>query len=330
LPRRHPSRLSARVLDATAAVLSIAFFAALVIPSAYSFQGFQPWFAGLERFLKLAQEGQPAFFLGEHSYQGWRSYYLVAFLIKTPLGSLILMTVSLLLYRIGRSLERREMIFLFIPVLIVLLATMQAKVNIGLRHILPIYPFLFVLASRLATVQPRRGWPTHVLIVLPLVLTIVSSLKVAPHQLAYFNEIIGGPDQGYRYLVDSNLDWGQDLKGVKEYMDRERLPIIYFSYFGSAPASYYGIRYQYVPWTWPLEWPPLVNKVPTASTRKIFAISVNHLQDVVLPHNPLFQWLRQRTPVAKIGYSIFLYDLSDDREGLARLDETYVKAGLVP
>ncbi|HTF65192.1 MAG TPA: hypothetical protein VK638_21165, partial [Edaphobacter sp.] len=260
----------------------------------------------------------------------WRSYYLIAFLIKTPLGSLILMTVSLLLYRIGRSLERREMIFLFIPVLVVLLVTMQAKVNIGLRHILPIYPFLFVLASRLATVQPRRGWPTHVLIVLPLVLTIVSSLKVAPHQLAYFNEMIGGPDQGYRYLVDSNLDWGQDLKGVKEYMDRERLPIIYFSYFGSAPASYYGIRYQYVPWTWPVEWPPLADKVPTASTRKIFAISANHLQDVVLPHNPLFQWLRQRTPVAKIGYSIFLYDLSDDREGLARLDETYVKAGLVP
>ena len=153
LPRRHPIRLSARVIDATAVFVSIAFFAALVIPSAYSFQGFQPWFAGLKRFLQLAHEGQPAFFLGEYSYQGWRSYYLVAFLIKTPLGSLILMAVSILLCRIGRSLERREMIFLFIPVLVILLATLQAKVNIGLRHILPIYPFLFVLASRVATVR---------------------------------------------------------------------------------------------------------------------------------------------------------------------------------
>jgi hypothetical protein len=330
LPRRQPIRLSTKVKDATAALLSIAFFAALVIPSAYFFQGFQPWLTGLERFLTLAQDGQPAFFLGEYSYQGWWSYYLVAFLIKTPLGSLMLVALSLLLYRAGTRLKTRDAVFLLLPVIIILLATTQAKVNIGLRHILPIYPFLFLLASRLATVQSRRGWPAPVLIGVSLIFTIVSSLRVAPHQLAYFNEIIGGPDQGYRYLADSNLDWGQDLKGVKAYMERERLPIIYFSYFGSAPVSYYGIRYQYVPGTWPLELPPPADKVPAASPRKILAISANNLQDVFTPYNPLFQWLRQRTPVAKIGYSIFLYDLSGDREGLARLEETYVKAGIRP
>jgi len=330
LPRRHPSRLGARVLDATAAVLSIAFFAALVIPSAYSFQGFQPWFAGLERFLQLAQEGQPAFFLGEHSYQGWRSYYLIAFLIKTPLGSLILVAVSLLFCRTGRSLERGEMIFLFIPVLVILLATLQAKVNIGLRHILPIYPFLFVLASRLATIQSRRGWPMHVLIGVPLILTIVSSLKVAPHQLAYFNEMIGGPDQGYRYLVDSNLDWGQDLKGVKAYMDKEKLPIIYLSYFGTAPPSYYGINYQYVPGTWPLEWPLPAESIRATEPRKILAISVYNLQDVATAHDPLFRWLLVRKPVAKIGYSIFVYDLTNDPDGLMQLEKTYAKAGIEP
>ena len=64
-------------------------------------------------------------------------------------------------------------------------------------------------------------------------------------------------------MADSNLDWGQDLKGVKNYMDKEKLPIIYFSYFGSAP-SYYGIRYQVVAGTWPLEWPPPADKVPAS------------------------------------------------------------------
>ena len=328
LPRRHPIRLSARVLDASAAILSIAFFAALVIPSAYSFQGFQPWLAGLERFLKLAQEGQPAFFLGEHSYQGWRSYYLIAFLIKTPLGSLILVAVSLLFCRTGRSLERNEVVFLCIPVLVILLATLQAKVNIGLRHILPIYPFLFVLASRLVTIRSRRGWPMHVLIGVPLLLTIVSSLKVAPHQLAYFNEMIGGPDQGYRYLADSNLDWGQDLKGVKAYMDKEKLSIIYLSYFGTAPPSYYGIRYQYVPGTWPLEWPLPAERIRATEPLKILAISVYNLQDVATAHNPLFRWLLVRKPVAKIGYSIFVYDLTNDPEGLMQLEKTYDKAGI--
>ncbi len=329
LPLRQPIRLSARVSDATTALLSIAFFATLIVSAAYFFQGFQPWFAGLQRFLSLAQDGQPAFFLGEYSYQGWWSYYLVAFLIKTPLGSLLLMALSLLLYQAGSQLKSRDLVFLLLPVIIILLATTQAKVNIGLRHILAVYPFLFILASRLATVQSQRGWPAQLLIGVAVILTIVSSLRVAPHQLAYFNETIGGPDQGYRYLADSNLDWGQDLKGVKNYMDKEKLPIIYLSYSGSAPPSYYGIRYQYVPGTWPLEWPPPADKVP-ASERKILAISANNLQDVFTPYNPLFQWLRRRRPVAKIGYSIFLYDLSDDREGLASLEETYVKAGLVP
>lgn len=81
-----------------------------------------------------------------------------------------------------------------------------------------------VLASRLATVQFRRRWLTQFVVGALLVFTAISSLRIAPHQLAYFNEIVGGPDQGYRYLSDSNLDWGQDLKGVKAYMEKENLP----------------------------------------------------------------------------------------------------------
>jgi hypothetical protein len=158
--------------------------------------------------------------------------------------------------------------------------------------------------------------------------TTISSLRIAPHQLAYFNEIIGGPSQGYKYLADSNLDWGQDLKNLKAYMDLEKLPIVYLSYFGSAPPAYCGIRYQYVPGTWPLEWPPPSDRVPAAMRRKILAISVYNLQDVANSNKPLFRWLWNRQPAAKNGYSIFIYDLTADRDGLARLKETYVKAGL--
>jgi hypothetical protein len=328
LPRRFRVRLSVSLIDATAVFLCIASFAALVIPAAYLFRGFQPWFAGLERFLTLAQEGQPAFFLGEYSYQGWWSYYLVAFLLKTPLGTLLLIVFSLLFYRSGIALKGRQAVFLVLPVVIILLVTTQAKVNIGLRHILPIYPFLFVLASRLATIELRRRWLAPALIGVALSFTMISSLRIAPHQLAYFSEIIGGPGEGYRYLADSNLDWGQDLKGVKAYMDKEKLPIIYLSYFGSAPPSYYGIRYQYVPGTWPMEWPPPGDMVPPIAPRKILAVSVNNLQDVFTSYGPLFRWLWARQPVAKIGYSIFIYDLTDDREGLAKLEETYVKSGM--
>ncbi len=315
------------LMQSVAVLFFIAFFALLTIPSAYFFQGFSPWLHGLEKFLTHAQDGHPAFFLGEYSSQGWWNYFLVAFLIKTPIGSLLLIAASLVFCRAGNPLRRREVILLLLPVMVVFLATTQAKVNIGLRHILPVYPFLFVIASRLATIHFRGRWLMPILVGIPLVSTAISSLRIAPHQLAYFNEFVGGPDQGYRYLSDSNIDWGQDLRGVKTYMEKENLPIIYLSYFGTAPPSYYGIRYQYVPGGWPWESPP-ADKVPAGASRKILAISVSNLQDIWTPHDPLFRWLWMRQPVAKIGYSIFVYDLTHDREGLAKLEETYAKAGV--
>ena len=326
--KENRRQLGERLPQAVAAFLVILLFASVVIPPAYLFQGFEPWLTGLRKFVTLAREGQPAFFLGQISYEGSWSYYLVAFLIKTPVGSLLLIAASLVLYRAGRPLRRGEVIFLLLPVVIVFLSMTQAKVNIGLRHILPVYPFLFVLASRLATVHLPRRWMRQLLIAAPIVFTAVSALRIAPHQLAYFNELVGGREQGYRYLSDSNLDWGQDLKGLKAYMEKENLPIIYLSYFGTAPPSYYGIRYQYVPGTWPLEWPPPVDEVPATAARKILAISVYNLQDVSNAYAPLFRWLWRREPVAKIGYSIFIYDLTDDLEGLARLKDTYALAGI--
>jgi hypothetical protein len=315
------------LMQSVAVLFLIAFFALLTIPSAYFFQGFSPWLHGLEKFLTHAQDGHPAFFLWKYSDQGWWNYFLVAFLIKTPIGSLLLIAASLVFYRAGNPLRRREVILLLLPVMVVFLATTQAKVNIGLRHILLVYPFLFVIASRLATIHFRGRWLMPILVGIPLVSTAISSLRIAPHQLAYFNEFVGGPEQGYRYLSDSNIDWGQDLRGVKAYMEKENLPIIYLSYFGTAPPSYYGIRYQYVPGGWPWE-PPPADKVPVGASRKILAISVSNLQDIWMPHDPLFRWLWMRQPVEKIGYSIFVYDLTHDREGLIKLEETYVKAGI--
>jgi hypothetical protein len=317
-----------KILEVTTPLFVVVLFVVAIVSLAYFFQGLTPWLFGLQRFMALAREGQPAFFWGEYSYVGWWNYFLVAFFIKTPLGSLILIGASLLFYRAGNSLGRREAIFILLPVIVIFVLTSQSKVNIGLRHILLVYPFLFVLASRLATVRFRRQWLAPLLLGMPLLMTAVSAIRTAPHQLAYFNELVGGPDQGYRYLSDSNIDWGQDLKGVKAYMEKENLAIIYLSYFGTAPPPYYGIRYQYVPGNWPLEWPPPRDRVPDTASRKILAISVTNLQDVGYPYDPLFRWLWLRRPIAKIGSSIFVYDLSNDREGLTKLEETYVKAGV--
>ena len=219
--------------------------------------------------------------------------------------------------------------FLVLPVILIFLAmTTQAKTNIGLRHILP--SVSVSVRSRLASGDDplRPHLVGTVLIGVPVVLIGYIFRSGLRHtSLLISMRFVGGPEQGYRYLSDSNLDWGQDLKGLKTYMEREKLPIIYLSYFGTAPPDYYGIRYQYVAGKGNLEWPPPSDKVPADAARKILAISVYNLQDVSRPNDPLFRWLWVRQPVAKIGYSIFIYDLTNDPEGLMKLEEIYVKPG---
>jgi 4-amino-4-deoxy-L-arabinose transferase-like glycosyltransferase len=325
---KKPVALAGKIIEAAALLLFIFVVGFLTIPLAYGVEGFMPWISGLRHLLSLTQGGRPSFFFGEYSYQGWWNYFIGSFLIKTPIGSLVLIVASLILFRAGTPLTFREAIFLLLPPLFVFGATTQSEISIGLRHILPVYPFFFVLAARTASLEFARRWLRLLYVGAPVLFTAVSVLRIAPHQLAYFNEFVGGPDQGYRYLSDSNIDWGQDLKGLKTYIDKQNLPMIYLSYFGTAPPSYYGIRYQYVPGAWPLEWPPPADTVPTTASRKILAISVYNLQDVSRPYDPLFRWLWMRQPVAKIGFSIFIYDLTDDREGLMKLEESYVKAGI--
>ncbi|MGH7265934.1 MAG: hypothetical protein ACREMB_13970, partial [Candidatus Rokuibacteriota bacterium] len=322
------SPLRARLRHAATGLALVCLAAMSVIPAAYFFQGFAPWWTGLRRFLALAAAGQASFFLGQYSYEGWWSYFPVAFLVKTPIGTLGLIAASLVLTRAGAPLRRREALVLFTPVAVVLAVAMHARTHIGLRHILAVYPFLFVLASRLVTVRLRPAWLTAALVTLALAGTALSTLRVAPHQLAYFNELVGGPEAGHRYLSDSNLDWGQDLEAVKTFMDEAGLPIIYLSYFGTAPPAYYGIRYQYVPGSWPLEWPLPPDLVPADLGRKILVISLFNLQEVQTHQAQLFAWLRDRKPVARIGYSIRVYDLTGDLDALLELSEVYRKTGL--
>jgi hypothetical protein len=318
--------LPARVEEAVAPFLRVLCLGLLVIPVCYEFQGFSDWCYGLRTQMNQQTTGKEAFFLGEYSEGGWWNYFLVAFLLKTPVGSLTLILLSLLLYRAGSPLRRREVVFLLAPVVFYMLALTKLRLNIGLRYALPIYPFLFVLASRLATLSFRRTWVLPVLLAVPLSWNAISSLRVAPHQLAYFNEFVGGPEEGYRYLSNSNVDWGQDLRSVKEYMEREGLPMIYLSYYGTAPPAYYGIRHQYVPGYGQLE-PPTAEVLAPNVKREVLAISVVSLQGVHCEDNDLFRWLEARTPIAKIGYSIFVYDLTGDTDAHLHLAEVYVKVG---
>ena len=325
---RDKTRRRTGIVAAAALFMLILAIAIFTVPLGYAFKGFTTWISGLDLLWSLSKDGRQSFFLGAYSREGWWNYFIVAFLIKTPVGTLLLIIASLVLYRAGKPLSRREIFFLLLPPLLIFLLTARTKIHIGLRHILPVYPFLFLLASRLATLSATPRVMPIAALGGAVVLIAGSVLRIAPHQLAYFNEFVGGPEKGYRYLSDSNLDWGQDLKGVKAYMDKQHLEVVYLSYFGSASPSYYGIRYQHAPGSWLWEWPPRREKISRPARRDILAISVYNLQDVASPDDPLYRWLWKDTPIAKIGYSIFIYDLTEHPEDLRRLNETYRKAGI--
>ena len=326
-PRRNWGDV-ARLAGAALSLTLLICFAALVLWAVYLGHGLAAWWQGLDWQLAHQDRGHPAFFLGDYSQGGWWAYLPVAFLLKTPLGSLLLVGASLVLCRAGRPLRWREAAFLLLPVAALFVAATQARVNIGLRYLLPVYPLLYVQAGRLATVCGGHRWLFPVLLVGALGWTAVSSGRVAPHQLAYFNELAGGPTGGQRYLGDSNLDWGQDLKNLKAYMDRERLAAVHLCYFGTAPPDYYGIRYQRIPGAAQLAVPP-DDRLPTGAEPEVLAISVGYLQGTHLDEKGRFHWLRQRLPVARIGYSIYVYDLTRDTDARILLAEDYSQHGEV-
>ena len=174
---------SGKLLEGLLAAVVILALAMLVISIVYfGFrQGFATWIAGFQDVVSLQGEGKPAFLMGQFSSQGWWSYFPVTVLVKTPVGTLCLIFAALALFRKGVPLRRKDAIFLLVPALAFFAIASYGKLDIGLRHVLLIYPFLFVLASRIATVSFRRAWIAPLLCALPLLLTTVSSLRVAPH-----------------------------------------------------------------------------------------------------------------------------------------------------
>ena len=249
---------------------------------------------------------RPSFLLGEYSDTGWWYYFPVAIALKAPLALLVLVIAAAVLAWTHPAPGRAQW-FVWLPPALFLALTMTQNINIGHRHVLAIYPFLFVAASRVATIawEARGRWGRAALAVL-VFWYAASVLRVHPNYLAYFNEAAGGPAQGWRWLVDSNVDWGQELPGLKRYMDSNGIPRVTLCYFGTADPAYYGIAADRLPSYQP---PPPSTVVRAVHPGDVVAISATHLQGLYLEPEmqPLMALFRARRPLATIGHSIFVY-----------------------
>ena len=215
-------------------------------------------------------------------------------------------------------LDTPDLAALLIPAAGYFAIALTTDINLGYRHLLAILPFLYVLigvvtAEAFARGRVGRGWAARVMRVAPAVALLwlaVIALWLHPHYLSFFNVLAGGPDNGWRVLVDSNIDWGQDLARLKTWQAVNGVERVWLSYFGEGRPEYYGIVYDGLD-----SFPPrLMNPgarpfYPHDPAPGWYAISATTLQGVHFADHDQFRFFRERRPDAKIGYSIFLYNV---------------------
>jgi hypothetical protein len=279
---------------------------------------------GLLMVFQRASGGHTTYFLGEVSAAGWRIYFPFVYLIKEPLAFHILWILTFSYFalkiqepiwkkplsRLKNFLKEHFIEFSMILWLLIYWATsIKSNLNIGVRHLLPVFPFTIILIAK-GTIfwleNTKFKKIAYSLLTILLFWQAISVLKVYPHFLAYANEIVGGPDKVYIYTVDSNLDWGQDLKRLKKWIEENKIEKIYLDYFGGGNPKYY-LGEKYESW-WGQKNP---KELPKGS---YLAVSATALQGGKgLPVKGFDQptgyylWLERYKPIAKIGYSIFVY-----------------------
>jgi len=267
------------------------------------------FWSGVQRMFDLGSDaGRASYLLGETKLGGFSAYFPVAFLVKSPtLLLLALPAASLALLRARPT--RGSALFLLLPAAAFFGLMLTNSLNIGFRHLLPIVPLLYLLVAGLAVRPPavRR------VAIIPTVVGVslaATALWIHPHYLSFFNLPSGGPARGYEILIDSNIDWGQDLLRLDAWLEERGDPPLKLGWFGTARPEYYGIAYEPLPgFPYHLnEWwdPPFDPANPPPG---LYAISVSVLEELPLVDKYVYTNFRAREPDARIGYSIHIYEV---------------------
>ncbi|HUE17557.1 MAG TPA: hypothetical protein VMR25_25615, partial [Planctomycetaceae bacterium] len=226
-----------------------------------------------------------------------------------PLQLLALVTLLWLVIPGGIARRPSVQLMILLPAVVMIGVAEGSPMQLGIRYVLPAIPFLILFASQSARWLDYKIFPFRALTTAVLAAWMLLSVRYHPHHLAYFNELAGGPLGGREHLLDSNLDWGQDLGGLKEILDKHGWGEIGLAYFGTVPPSALGIAYHIPP-----------SRIPQPGR---FAVSVNFEQGrphwVRTPRGEIrpvdineFGYFRFFEPIARIGYSIDVFELSEN------------------
>jgi hypothetical protein len=259
--------------------------------------------------VRIMSDFYTSYIFGKTYPHGVWFYFPAAFAIKSSLAFLILLGLTVWVMATRQLTAWREILFLTIPAAFHLAVAMYSGMNIGVRHILPMYMFLAVLVAGAAwkLIEQNRVWQYAVIAL--LIFQAISTTRIFPAYMAYANELWGGPSQTYKYLTDSNSDWGQQLKSVKRYLDQQGIKDCWFIYFAQGVADFrdYGISCRPLP-TMDSLWVNGQYDAPPAieGTVLISAGDLSGFEFGAPVLNP-YEQFKQLKPAAVIDYSVFVY-----------------------
>ena len=252
----------------------------------------------------------PSYFMGRWSVDGFRLYYLGAFLMKESVPFILLLAAAFLLWfrcRNEAGWSSEQLLYVYVPLTLFLVLSGLNRLNVGVRYLLPAYPYFCYFISSLYS-RMSAGRVARLALQLLFVLHCVSVFRVAPCHTAYFNELWGGPENGYRYLIDSNLDWGQDLLRLKSFLTAQGIKGVQLAYFGHGLPEFYGIDYE------PLTVPPKPGYVAiSASLLQGQPYLLTYVSPPQVAAFDQYGYMRKLIPMASIGHSIMVYRIGESR-----------------
>ena len=292
---------------------------------------FAEYMLGVLMVIQRSSGGNTGYFLGEVSASGWWYYFPILFILKEPIPSLILILLTFL-FSIKNILKIKNLKLKILNDYLALhfaefsmlsfaifywLYSIKSPLNIGIRHILPTMPFIYILTVSAAKKIVNSSIIRKCLLVALLLWFALETLSTAPYYLSYFNQFGGGIQNGFKNAVDSNYDWGQDLKRLKKFVDNppagQNIDKIAIDYFGGGNPKYYlGDKVEY--------WQSSQDN-PIYENIKWLAVSINTLQNTTGKLHPgqqrnpedEYQWLQKiknlYKPDYRVGTSIFIYKL---------------------
>ena len=298
-----------------------------------------------------AVQGYPVYLNGELRQKSWWYYYLLTLAYKVPEGTWLLVVTSVVVMLASKRARGNgfdEFAVLFVPSFVLFVMSIFTNINLGLRYVLPIFPYLFIATGKLVPwalgfAEFKKKRVAMAFLGICLTMTALATAFIHPHYLAYFNLVSGGPDQGARHLIDSNIDWGQDLVNLRRWLAKnapgERVGLAYFGQIN--PHLFKERAGEAFEWFLPPPRPgttndkdPIPRYVLNPDSLRLqpglYAVSATLVEGLPwrVYDNPsqqrfgtprwapyqtwfnAFSYFKKLTPIDKVGYSIWIYRVS--------------------